>query len=183
MVNVSERRGLGRTNPQSATIPGTPERDTPARGNGAKSMKARIKWVEGVSFVGETGSGHTVLIEGSPDEGGRNVGMRPMELVLLGMAGCTAFDVVLILKKARQPIADCVVEAEGERAATVPKVFTRIHLKYIVAGHGLDARQAERAAQLSTERYCSATRMLAKTAAITYEVAVVEGDRVPASAS
>ena len=93
-------------------------------------MKARVKWVEGVSFVGESGSGHAMVIDGAPEHGGRNVGMRPMELVLLGAAACTAFDVVLILRKARQPIADCVVDAEAARAAAEPKVFTRIHLKY-----------------------------------------------------
>lgn len=146
-------------------------------------MKARVKWVEGVSFVGEAGSGHAVVIDGAPEYGGRNLGVRPMELVLLGMAACTAFDVVEILKKARQPAADCVVDADGERASVVPRVFTRIHLKYTVAGRGLDVQQVERAARLSTEKYCSATRMLAKTADITFEVALVEGERVPAPAA
>ena len=142
-------------------------------------MKVRAKWVEGVSFVGETGSGHAVVTDGSPDAGGRNLGMRPMELVLLGAATCTAFDLVLILKKARQPIADCVVEAEAERAGVVPRVFTKIHLKYVVAGRGLDPHQVERAAKLSKDKYCSATQMLGKTAAITYEIVIVEGDRLP----
>ncbi len=142
-------------------------------------MKCRIKWVEGVSFFGETGSGHAVVIDGAPEHGGRNIGARPMELFLTGAAACTAFDVVLILKKARQPIADCVVEAEAERAASEPKVFTRIHLKYAVAGRGLDPHQVERAVKLSKEKYCSATLMLAKTAEITYEVAVIEGDAIP----
>jgi putative redox protein len=141
-------------------------------------MKARIKWVEGVSFVAETGSGHAVVVDGAPDAGGRNLGMRPMELVLAGAASCTAFDVIWILKKARQPVADCVVEAEAERAPVEPKVFTRIHLKYAVAGHGLDPRQVERAVKLSKEKYCSATTMLERVAEITYEVAIVEGDRV-----
>src|SRR5262245_32491468 len=104
-------------------------------------MKTRIKWVEGVSFVGETGSGHGVVIDGAPEGGGRNLGARPMELVLTGTAACTAYDVVVILRKARQPIADCVVEADAERAHTEPRVFTRIHFTYIVAGHGLDPRQ------------------------------------------
>jgi putative redox protein len=142
-------------------------------------MKVRAKWVEGVSFVGETGSGHSLVTDGSPEAGGRNVGMRPMELVLLGAATCTAFDLVLILKKARQPIADCLVEAEAERAGVVPKVFTKIHLKYLVAGRGLDPRQVERAVKLSKEKYCSATLMLAKTAKITYEIVIVDGDRLP----
>ena len=143
-------------------------------------MRVRAKWVEGVSFLGETGSGHAVVTDGAPDAGGRNVGMRPMELVLLGAATCTAFDLVLILKKARQPIADCVVEAEAERAETVPRVFTKIHLKYVVAGRGLDPRQVERAVKLSKDKYCSATQMLGKTAEISYEIAIVDGDRLPA---
>jgi putative redox protein len=141
-------------------------------------MKARVKWLEDVSFVAETGSGHAVLIDGAPEAGGRNIGMRPMELVLAGAAACTAFDVVWILKRARQPVADCVVDADAERAPREPKVFTRIHLKYAVAGRGLDRKQVERAVQLSKETYCSATIMLAHSAEITYEVRVVEGDRV-----
>jgi len=141
-------------------------------------MKARVKWNEGMSFVGETGSGHALLIDGAPEHGGRNLGARPMELVLLGAAGCTAFDVVMILKKARQPVADCAVSAEAERASVEPKVFTKIHLHYAVAGRGLDPRQVERAVLLSKEKYCSATLMLAKTAEITYEIAIIDGDRV-----
>jgi putative redox protein len=131
-----------------------------------------------VSFLVESGSGHTVVIDGAPEAGGRNVGMRPMELVLAGAAACTAFDVVWILKKARQPVADCVVEAEAERAAQEPKVFTRIHLRYKVAGRGLDPHQVERAVKLSKEKYCSATIMLGATAEITYEVALEEGEKV-----
>ena len=145
-------------------------------------MEARVKWVEGVSFVGESGSGHAVVTDGAPEAGGRNVGMRPMELVLLGAASCTAFDLVMILRKARQPIADCAVDAVAERAATVPRVFTKIHLKYSVAGRGLDPKQVERAVQLSKDKYCSATLMLGKTAAITYEIAIVDADRLPAPA-
>ena len=142
-------------------------------------MKTRIKWIDGVSFVGEADSGHAVVIDGAPEHGGRNLGLRPMELVLMGTASCTAFDVVMILKKARQPVADCVVEADAERAATEPRVFTKIHLKYAVAGRGLDARQVERAVALSKDKYCSATLMLAKTADITFEIAITDGDRVP----
>jgi putative redox protein len=142
-------------------------------------VKARVKWSEGVSFVGESGSGHGVVIDGAPEFGGRNLGMRPIELVLLGAAACTAFDVVLILKKGRQPVADCVVEADAERAETVPRVFRKIHLRYIVAGRGLDRHQVERAVKLSKEKYCSATIMLAATAEITYDVAIIEGDAVP----
>ena len=143
-------------------------------------MKVRTKWVEGVSFVGESESGHAVVIDGAPEYGGRNRGMRPMEMVLLGAAACTAFDVVLILRKARQPIADCAVEAEAERADADPKVFTKIHLRYAVAGRGLDPRQVERAVKLSKDKYCSATQMLAKTAEVTFEIAIVDGDRLPA---
>jgi putative redox protein len=142
-------------------------------------MKTRIKWVEGVSFVGETGSGHAIVIDGAPENGGRNLGARPMELVLTGTAACTAFDVVEILRKARQPVADCVVEAEAKRAATPPKVFTHVHFKYLVAGRGLDAHQVERAVKLSKDKYCSATLMIARTAEITYEVSIIEGDAVP----
>ena len=141
-------------------------------------MKVRAKWVEGVSFVGESETGHAVVIDGSPEHGGRNLGMRPMELVLLGAAACTAFDVVLILRKARQPIADCTVDAEAERAKADPKVFTRIHLKYAVAGRGLEPRAVERAVKLSKDKYCSATLMLARTAEITFEIAIVDGDRL-----
>ena len=141
-------------------------------------MKARIKWVEGVSFVAETGSGHTIVIDGAPDAGGRDIGPRPMEVLLAGAAACTAFDVIWILKRARQPVADCVVDAEAERAPVEPKVFKRIHLKYAVAGRGLDPHQVERAVKLSKEKYCSATIMLAHTVEITYEVRVVDGDRV-----
>jgi putative redox protein len=141
-------------------------------------MKARVKWVEQVSFVAESGSGHAVVVDGAPEAGGRNLGMRPMELLLAGTAACTAFDVVWILKRARQPVADCVVDAEAERAPQEPKVFTRIHLRYAVAGRGLDARQVERAVKLSKEKYCSATIMLAHSATITHELRIVEGDDV-----
>jgi len=145
-------------------------------------MTTRIKWVENVSFVGETGSGHAVVIDGAPEHGGRNLGMRPMELVLTGAAACTAFDVVMILKKGRQPVADCVVTAEAERANEEPRVFTRIHLVYAVAGRGLDPRQVERAVKLSKEKYCSATIMLAATAEITFEIRITEGDRITEAA-
>ncbi len=141
-------------------------------------MKARIKWVESVTFVAEMGSGHAVIVDGAPEAGGRNLGARPMELVLAGAAACTAFDVVWILKKARQPVTDCVVEAEAERAAVEPKVFTHIHFRYRIAGNGLDPKQVERAVKLSKEKYCSATIMLAKSAEITFDVQIVEGARL-----
>ena len=137
-------------------------------------MKARIKWIEKVSFVAETGSGHAVVVDGAPDAGGGNLGARPMELVLAGTAACTAFDVVWILKKARQPIMDCIVEAEAERAAAEPKVFTRIHFKYRVAGRGLDPKQVERAVKLSKEKYCSASIMLGQVAEITHDFEVID---------
>jgi putative redox protein len=140
-------------------------------------VKARVKWVEGVSFVAEAGSGHSVVIDGAPEAGGRNAGMRPMEMVLAGTAACSAFDVLWILRRARQPVSDCVVEADAERAAEEPKVFTRIHLRYRVTGRGLDRHQVERAAKLSKEKYCSATAMLGKTAEISYEVDIVEAGR------
>jgi putative redox protein len=140
-------------------------------------VKARVKWVEGVSFVAEAGSGHSVVIDGAPEAGGRNAGMRPMEMVLAGTAACSAFDVLWILRRARQPVSDCVVEADAERAAEEPKVFTRIHLRYRVTGRGLDRHQVERAAKLSKEKYCSATAMLGKTAEISYEVEIVEAGR------
>jgi putative redox protein len=142
-------------------------------------MKARIKWLDGVAFVAETGSGHAVVVDGAPEAGGRNLGVRPMELVLAGAAACTAFDVVAILRKGRHAIGDCVVEAEAERAPVDPKVFTRIHLVYRVAGRGLDPHHVERAVKLSKDKYCSATLMLAKSAEITYEIELIEGDRVP----
>ena len=135
-------------------------------------MKATVKWIEEVSFVAETESGHAILVDGAPEAGGRNLGPRPMELVLAGTAACTAFDVVWILRKARQPLETCVVEAEAERAPVDPKVFTRIHLKYRITGSGLNREQVERAVRLSKEKYCSATLMLAKTAEVTFEIAI-----------
>ncbi len=145
-------------------------------------METRIKWIEGMTFMGQSGSGHAVVIDGAPDHGGRNLGMRPMELLLTGMAACSAFDVVLILKKGRQPLADCVVTAKAQRAAEDPKVFTHIHLVYTVAGRGLDPKQVERAVKLSKDKYCSATIMLAKTAEVSYEIVMVDGDRIPLAA-
>ena len=123
-------------------------------------MKARIKWVEGVSFLGQTESGHSLLMDGSPDAGGKNLGPRPMETVLIGAGGCTAFDVVHILKKARQQITDCVAEIDAQRADTDPKVFTKIHFHFIVSGKNLKQEQVERAIKLSAEKYCSASIML-----------------------
>lgn len=137
-------------------------------------MKARIKWVEAVSFLGETGSGHAVLMDGPPEGGGRNLGPRPMEMVLLGTGGCTTYDVIHILKKSRQDVRDCVVEIDADRADSDPKVFTRIHFHFIVTGRGLKTDSVKRAIDLSAEKYCSASIMLAKTAEITHDFEIVE---------
>lgn len=137
-------------------------------------MKARIKLSEAMTFVAESGSGHAVVVDASPDVGGRDLGPRPMELVLMGTGACSAVDVVHILRKARQPISDCVLELDSDRAAEDPKVFTRIHLHYIVTGKGLNPLQVERAIKLSKEKYCSASIMLAKTADITFDFEIRE---------
>ncbi|WP_413438452.1 OsmC family protein [Sulfuriferula sp. GW1] len=137
-------------------------------------MQARIKWVENVAFLGETGSGHAVLMDGAPEGGGRNLGPRPMELVLIGTGGCTAYDVVHILKKSRAEISDCVAEIQAERAGEDPKVFTKIHFHFIVTGKNLKPEQVERAIHLSAEKYCSASIMLGKTATITHDFEIRE---------
>jgi putative redox protein len=142
-------------------------------------MKARIKWVEKVTFLAESGSGHAVVLDGAPDAGGRNLGVRPMEMLLMGLGGCSAFDVVLILRKGREDVSDCVVELEAERAETDPKVFTRIHMHYKVAGRGLAPAKVERAIKLSAEKYCSASAIMAKTAVITHDWEVIE-EKAPA---
>jgi putative redox protein len=131
-------------------------------------MQARIKLVENVCWVGEAGSGHGVVIDGPPDIGGRNLGLRPMELVLLGVGSCSAMDVVHILRKARQAVSDCVVELKGRRAETDPKVFTDIHMHFIVTGQALKEPQVQRAVQLSAEKYCSASIMLKSAVNITH---------------
>jgi len=132
-------------------------------------LKARIQLVEGMTFVAESGSGHAIVVDAAPDVGGRDLGARPMELVLMGTGACSAIDVVHILRKARQDVRGCVVELQSERAAEDPKVFTRIHLHYVVSGKGLAAAQVERAIKLSKEKYCSATIMLAATAEISWD--------------
>ncbi|MCB5185292.1 OsmC family protein [Methylobacillus gramineus] len=131
-------------------------------------MKARVKWIENVCFMGESETGHAVVLDGAPDAGGRNLGMRPMEMLLIGMGACTSFDVVTILKKSRQPISDCVAEIQAERADEIPKVFTKIHVHFVVTGRGLNPGQVERAVKLSAEKYCSASIMLGKAAEITH---------------
>ena len=137
-------------------------------------MKARFKWVETVCFMGESETGHAVILDGAPDAGGRNLGMRPMEMLLIGMGACTSFDVVTILKKSRQPVTDCVAEIEAARADEIPKVFTRIHVHFVVTGQGLNPAQVERAVKLSAEKYCSASIMLGKAAEITHDFEIVE---------
>jgi len=137
-------------------------------------MKARVKWVEAKTFIGESGSGHAVVMDGPPDSGGRDLGIRPMEMLLIGMGGCTAFDVIHILKKGRQPVADCVVELSAERADSEPRVFTKIHVHFIVSGVGLSEKQVARAVELSAEKYCSASIMLGKTATISHDFEISE---------
>jgi putative redox protein len=137
-------------------------------------MKARVKWIENVCFMGESETGHAVVLDGAPEAGGRNLGMRPMEMLLIGMGACTSFDVVTILKKGRQPVTDCVAEIEAERADEVPKVFTRIHVHFVVTGRGLNPVQVERAVKLSAEKYCSASIMLGKSAEVTHDFEIVE---------
>src|SRR5690606_8053075 len=137
-------------------------------------MKARIKWIQDVMFLGESGSGHSVVMDGAPDAGGRNMGFQPMGLMLPGLAGCSAFDVVMIMTRSRENVTDCVVEIDAERAQTDPKVFTKILMRSIVTGKALDRKKVERAVNLSAEKYCSATAIMAKTAQIEHEVEIVE---------
>lgn len=137
-------------------------------------MKARVKWVQDRTFLGESGSGHSMVMDGDPAGGGRDLGIRPMEALLLGMGGCTAYDVVEILQKSRQEVEDCVIELDGERADEIPKVFTKIVVRYIVSGRNLDPKKVERAVNLSAETYCSATIMLGKTAEITHEIEIID---------
>lgn len=137
-------------------------------------MKARIKWVQDRTFLGESGSGHSIVMDGDPASGGRNLGIRPMETLLMGMGGCTAFDVVDILAKSREDIQDCVIEMAAERADEMPKVFTKITLRYIVSGRNLNPKKVERAVNLSADKYCSASIMLGKTAEIIHEIEIVE---------
>lgn len=137
-------------------------------------MRTKIKWVEDATFMGTTDSGHAVIMDGPPDHGGRNLGPRPMEMLLLGLGGCTTFDVIMILKKSRQDIHDCVVEIDAERAEEEPKVFTKIHVHFVVTGKDLKEKQVERAVSLSAEKYCSASIMLGKMAEITHDFEIVE---------
>lgn len=137
-------------------------------------MKVRVKWIEGVAFMGETESGHAFVMDGAPEGGGRNLGPRPMETVLAGTGGCTAYDVVAMLRKSRQDVDDVVLEIEADRAASDPKVFTRIHFHFVVKGRNVRQEAVERAIELSATKYCSASIMLGKTAEITHDFEIVE---------
>ena len=137
-------------------------------------MECQVTWLGngGMAFSAKTGSGHVVKMDGPPDAGGQNSAARPMELILAGTGGCSAFDVVLILQRARQEISACDVQLTAERAETEPKVFTKINLHFTVKGKNLDSAKVDRAVKLSHEKYCSATTMLAKTAEITYSIEI-----------
>jgi putative redox protein len=137
-------------------------------------MKARVKWVEETLMVGESGSGHGVVMDGPPDFGGRNLGVRPMEMLLLGLGGCTQFDVVHILRKGRHQISRCEVELEAKRADTDPKVFTAIHVHFVIAGPKLTEKAVARAVELSAEKYCSASIMLGQVAEVTHSYELVD---------
>lgn len=137
-------------------------------------MKARVRWIEPMGFLGESGSGHAVYMDGAPELGGSDLGPRPMELLLLGMGGCTSFDVIHILKKARQQVVDCDAQIEAERADTDPKVFTKIHIHFKVSGRQLSEKHVSRAISLSAEKYCSASIMLGQMAEITHDFEITE---------
>ncbi len=137
-------------------------------------MKARIKWVDNAMFIGQSGSGHSVVMDGPPESGGQNLGVRPMEMLILGMGGCTAFDVVHILKKSRQNVTDCTVDITADRVDEEPKVFSKIHIHFIVEGVQLKEKQVQRAVALSAEKYCSASIMLGKTAEITHDYEICD---------
>jgi putative redox protein len=138
-------------------------------------MECRIKWVDGMAFMAETGSGHAFVMDGAPEGGGRNLGPRPMETVLAGTGGCTAYDVVLILKRSRQDVTGCEVVLKSERAETDPKIFTKIHFHFIVRGRSLKPSMVENAIRLSHDKYCSASIMLGKMAEITHDYEIIEG--------
>ena len=137
-------------------------------------MECTVRWHEGMSFIAETGSGHLVAMDGAPDAGGRNLAPRPMELLLAGTGGCTAFDIVLILKRGRHAVSGCEVKLQADRANDDPKVFTRINMHFVVCGKNLKPEAVERAVNMSAEKYCSASIMLGKTATITHSFEVVE---------
>lgn len=137
-------------------------------------MKARVKWIEGMAFIGETESGHAIVMDASPAVGGRNLGARPMEMLLIGAGGCSSIDVMMMLQKSRQDVRDCHVELQAERAETDPKVFTKIHMHFVVKGKAIKPEAVERAVKLSAEKYCSASIMLGATAAMTHDFEIQE---------
>ncbi|HFC93232.1 MAG TPA: OsmC family protein [Leucothrix mucor] len=137
-------------------------------------MKSRVKWLDNMSFVGESASGHSIVMDGPPEAGGRDLGIRPMEMLLLGLGGCSSFDVVSMLTKGRQDISNCEVEISAKRADSIPKVFTEIHLHFIIEGKHLNETKVARAINLSAEKYCSASIMLAETATITHDYAIIQ---------
>ena len=137
-------------------------------------MKARVQWLDGRAFVGESGSGHAVVMDGAPESGGRNVGVRPMEMLLLGLGGCTAFDIVMILERMREKVTGLDIALEAERAGEDPKVFTHVKLIYKVTGRNLKPANVERAVNLSAEKYCSATAMFEKTAKVEHRFEIIE---------
>ena len=139
-------------------------------------MKVRIKSIEGVAMMGESGSGHAIVMDGAEEAGGRNLGPRPMETLLLGMGGCTTYDVLHILRKSRQDVTDCVAELDAERAEVEPKVFTKIHVHFIITGRDLKENQVKRAVSLSAEKYCSASIMLSKSVEITHDYEIRQTD-------
>ena len=132
-------------------------------------MNTRVKWLDNMSFVGESPSGHSVVMDGPPEAGGRNLGIRPMEMLLLGLGGCSSFDIVSMLKKGKQDLVDCEVEISAQRADSEPKVFTKIHLHFVISGNELSEKRVARAIELSAEKYCSASIMLGKTAEVTHD--------------
>ena len=137
-------------------------------------MNTRVKWLDNMSFVGESPSGHSVVMDGPPEAGGRNLGVRPMEMLLLGLGGCSSFDIVSMLKKGKQDLIDCEVEISAERADSEPKVFTKIHLHFVLFGNNLSEKRVARAVELSAEKYCSASIMLGKTAEVTHDFEIID---------
>lgn len=137
-------------------------------------MEVTVKWLENRCFVGQTGSGHAVVMDGAPSNGGTNLGARPMEMVLLGLGGCASFDVVMILERARQQITECQIQITSERSSEDPKVFTKIEMTFIVTGKNLAENQVARAVELSATKYCSVAKMLDKTAAISHKIEIIE---------
>jgi putative redox protein len=138
-------------------------------------MTSTVRWTDGMQFVGESGSGHSLVIDGAPEVGGRNSGMRPMEMVMLAAGGCTAMDVVFMLRRGRQPLEGCWIEVEGNRVEEIPKVFDKIHLHYVLVGEGLNEKQVARAVEMSAEKYCSVSHMLKAAVEISYDYEIRSG--------